>query len=189
MFKIAGHAQKWPTIAAKIITSAGSIHHVMWCFLAKIWPKNAKIYLSTWRPRTFKTSTLASRDVKISSQISGSNLQKVFTLGDGFWLPITKKHFAKIVGAFVILYQNYKRITLQRKFSKFLGLFPCKKGHASGSIIAKKVFWWNYFCSYYWNIFFVRNFAIITEMITKENVPKDLFCNISLEHNTCVLIL
>ena len=29
----------------------------MWSFPAKIWPKNAKNYLSTWRPRTFKTST------------------------------------------------------------------------------------------------------------------------------------
>ena len=37
---------------------------------------------------------------------------------------------------------NYKRITLQ---SKFLGLFPCKKRHASGSNIAKKFFWWNIF--------------------------------------------
>ena len=31
---------------------------------------------------------LASRDVIISSQICGSNLQRVFTLGDGCWLPI-----------------------------------------------------------------------------------------------------
>ena len=31
---------------------------------------------------------LASRDVIISSQICGSNSQKVFTLGDGCWLPI-----------------------------------------------------------------------------------------------------
>ena len=75
-------------IPYRVLLSAGSIHQVMWSFLAKLWPKNAKIYLSTWRPRTFKTSTLASRDVKIPSQICGSNLQKVFTLGDGCWLPI-----------------------------------------------------------------------------------------------------
>ena len=31
---------------------------------------------------------LASRDVIISSQICVSKLQRVFTLGDGCWLPI-----------------------------------------------------------------------------------------------------
>ena len=35
-----------------------------------------------------RQALLASRDVIISSQICGSNLQKVFTLGDGCWLPI-----------------------------------------------------------------------------------------------------
>ena len=60
----------------------------MWSFPAKIWQKNAKNDLSTWRPRTFKQALLASCDVIISSQICGSNLQKVFTLGDGCWLPI-----------------------------------------------------------------------------------------------------
>ena len=34
-----------------------------------------------------KQALLASRDVIISSQICASNLQKVFTLGDGCWLP------------------------------------------------------------------------------------------------------
>ena len=34
-----------------------------------------------------KQALLASRDVIISSQICGSNMQKVFTLGDGCWLP------------------------------------------------------------------------------------------------------
>ena len=33
-----------------------------------------------------KQALLASRDVIISSQICGSNLQEVFTLGDGCWL-------------------------------------------------------------------------------------------------------
>ena len=36
-----------------------------------------------------KQALLASRDVIISSRICGSNLQKVFTLGDGCWLPIS----------------------------------------------------------------------------------------------------
>ena len=45
-------------LSAVNLLRIGSIHHVMWSFLAKIWPKNAKNYLSTWRPRTFKTSTL-----------------------------------------------------------------------------------------------------------------------------------
>ena len=35
-----------------------------------------------------KQALLASRDAIISSQICGSNLQKVFTLGDGCWLPM-----------------------------------------------------------------------------------------------------
>ena len=35
-----------------------------------------------------KQALLASRDVIISSQICGSKLQRVFTLGDGCWLPI-----------------------------------------------------------------------------------------------------
>ena len=35
-----------------------------------------------------KQALLASRDVIISDQIRGSKLQRVFTLGDGCWLPI-----------------------------------------------------------------------------------------------------
>ena len=35
-----------------------------------------------------KQALLASRDVIISSQICVSKLQRVFTLGDGCWLPI-----------------------------------------------------------------------------------------------------
>ena len=35
-----------------------------------------------------KQALWASRNVIISSQICGSNLQKVFTLGDGCWLPM-----------------------------------------------------------------------------------------------------
>ena len=63
--------------------------------LAKKFPKI--IYLhDVLEP--LKQALLASRDVIISSQICGSNLQKVFTLGDRCWLPIgvaqTKAHFS-----------------------------------------------------------------------------------------------
>ena len=66
----------------------------------------------------------------------------------------------KYFGA-ILFCNNYKRITLQ---SKFLGLFSCKTGPASGSNITKKIFWWNYSCDnnkeYY-----------------KRNCSKELFCN------------
>ena len=39
-----------------------------------------------WEP--LKQVLWASRDVIISSQICGSNVQRFFTLGDGCWLPI-----------------------------------------------------------------------------------------------------
>ena len=45
-----------------------------------------------------KQALLASRDVIISSQIRGSNLQKVFTLGDGCWLPIYRKPLGALTG-------------------------------------------------------------------------------------------
>ena len=41
-----------------------------------------------------KTSTLASRDVTISSQNFGSKCQRVFALGDGCWLPHNILHNA-----------------------------------------------------------------------------------------------
>ena len=40
------------------LESAGSIHHVMWFFPYKSWPKNTKTYHITWRPWAFKTNTL-----------------------------------------------------------------------------------------------------------------------------------
>ena len=40
-----------------------------------------------WEP--LKQALLASRDVIISSQICVSKLQRVFTLGDGCWLPMS----------------------------------------------------------------------------------------------------
>ena len=53
---------------------------------------------------------------------------------------ITKKLFTKKMFWSNSFCKNYKRVTLQ---SKVLGLFSCKKGHASGSNITKKIFWWN----------------------------------------------
>ena len=57
--------------------------------------------------------------------------------------------------------QKLQRITLQRKF---LGLFSCKKGHASGSNITKKIFGSNYVCNNYKN-----DYKLICS--------KELFCN------------
>ena len=48
--------------------------------------------------------------------------------------------------------------------AKFLGLFSCKKGPASGSNITKKIFWWNYFCNNYKDYY-------------KRICSKELFCN------------
>ena len=59
--------------------------------------------------------------------------------------------------------KSYKIITLQ---SQFLGLLSCKRGHASGSNITKKIFRWNSFCNNY-------------KMITKENIPRNYFAMIS----------
>ena len=76
------------------LKSAGSIHHVMWSFPAKIWPNIAKTYHITWRPcwllEPLKQVLSASRDVIISGQIYGSKLERVFTLGDGCWLPMKR---------------------------------------------------------------------------------------------------
>ena len=59
-----------------------------------------------------------------------------------------------------LICKNYKRITLQK--AKFLACF-LQKGHASGSNITKKIFWWNYFCN---NYNFLQN-----------RYSKELFCN------------
>ena len=62
---------------------------ITWCDL--FWPnfgqKMPKIISLHDVLEPLKQALLASRDVIISSQICGSNLQKVFTLGDGCWLP------------------------------------------------------------------------------------------------------
>ena len=43
----------------------------------------------------------------------------------------------------VIKFVNFQKRTLQ---SRFLGEFPRRKGHTSGSHITKKIFWQNHFC-------------------------------------------
>ena len=48
-----GYVEIW-----SIVSDTESIHHVMWSFLAKIWPKNPQKHHITWRPWAFKTSTV-----------------------------------------------------------------------------------------------------------------------------------
>ena len=62
---------------------------ITWCdlFWPKFGQKMPKIISLHDVLEPLKQALLASRDVIISSQICGSNLQKVFTLGDGCWLP------------------------------------------------------------------------------------------------------
>ena len=55
---------------------------ITWCDLS--WPKIISLH-DVLEP--LKQALLASRDVILSSQICGSKLPKVFTLGDGCWLP------------------------------------------------------------------------------------------------------
>ena len=61
------------------VHSAGSIHHVIWYFLAKNWQKNAKNCLSifgiTWCDHLAKFAAQSCRGF--------------FTLGEGCWLPIS----------------------------------------------------------------------------------------------------
>ena len=63
---------------------------IMWCdlFWPKFGQKMPKIISLHDVLEPLKQALSASRDVIISSQICGSNLQKVFTLGDGCWLPV-----------------------------------------------------------------------------------------------------
>ena len=49
--------------------SAASIHHVMWSFLAKIWPKTPKMITSHDILEPLKQALWAARDVIISGQI------------------------------------------------------------------------------------------------------------------------
>ena len=77
-------------------------------------------------------------------------------------------------------YKNYETISLQ---SKFLRMFSCKQGQTSGSNIAKKMFWWNSFCSNFKDCYkincsneiFRNNFGqdgicLVTDFLTK-NAP------------------
>ena len=63
---------------------------ITWCdlFWPKFGQKMPKIISLHDVLEPSKQALLASRDVIISSQICGLKLQKVFTLGDGCWLPI-----------------------------------------------------------------------------------------------------
>ena len=63
---------------------------ITWCdlFWPKFGQKMPKIISLHDVLEPLKQALLASRDVIISSRICGSNLRKVFTLGDGCWLPI-----------------------------------------------------------------------------------------------------
>ena len=76
-----------PALALEPKPSAARIHHVVWSFPAKFWPKKPEISSvhAVWEP--LKQALLASRDVIISSQICVSKLQRFLTLGDGCWLP------------------------------------------------------------------------------------------------------
>ena len=70
--------------------SAGRIHHVMRCFSAENCREKRQKVISVHdvlEPLKLLQALLASRDVMTSSQIFGSKLQRVFTLGDGWWLP------------------------------------------------------------------------------------------------------
>ena len=62
---------------------------ITWCDLFRpiFGQKMPKIITSHDVLEPFKQVLSASRDVIISGQICGSKLQKVFTLGDGCWLP------------------------------------------------------------------------------------------------------
>ena len=64
------------------------MHHVMRCFSAEKVEKYVNTYYKHDVLEPAKQALLASRDVIISSQNSGSKWQRVFfTLGDGCWLP------------------------------------------------------------------------------------------------------
>ena len=71
---------------------AGRIHQFFWPKFAKQTPE-----LITSRDvlQPLRQALLALRDAAISSQICSSKLQRVFTLGDGCWLPIIFPEKAK----------------------------------------------------------------------------------------------
>ena len=111
-FKVIGTSDsvfKWLEIPGDFIRQEASI---TWCdlFWPKFGQKMPKIISLHDVLEPLKQALLASRDVIISSQICGSNLQKVFTLGDGCWLPI---HVDQVANLRVIDHQEfYRRIDL-----------------------------------------------------------------------------
>ena len=66
-----------------------------------------------------KQALLASRDVIISSQICGSKLQKVFTLGDRCWLPNTPPICIAIHLPFVSQYFWCPKALREGKFCQY----------------------------------------------------------------------
>ena len=91
---------------------------ITWCDL--FWPKFAKkmpkIISLHDVLEPLKQALLASRDVNISSQICGSKLQKVFTLGDGCWLP-TIYWFTYPICTFWFLGQSWYLMQSEPKWS------------------------------------------------------------------------
>ena len=65
-------------------------------------PKTLKIITSHDVLQPLKQALWASRDVIISGQICGSKLQRVFTSGDGCWLPITTQAFLHQLGGLIV---------------------------------------------------------------------------------------
>ena len=63
----------------------------MWSFLVNIRPKETKIITSHDVLEPLKQTSLASRDVIVSGQMSF-----FFTLGDGYWLPMLVFHYCCI---------------------------------------------------------------------------------------------
>ena len=78
---------------------------ITWCDLSR--PRNtqrkARCDRITWRLEPLREALLASGDVIISSQIWGSELQRVFTLDDGCRLPIDLWHALDGTGVYGLL--------------------------------------------------------------------------------------
>ena len=87
-------------LRVRLQDSAGRIHHMMRCFSAKNARKTPEILTNmTDVLEPLKQALLASRDVKIPSHIFGLKLKRVFTLGDGCWLPLVGPYCAILLRA------------------------------------------------------------------------------------------
>ena len=76
---------------------------------------------------------LASRDVMISGLIFGSKLQRVFTLGDGCWLPKKKGTLEAIFRPFLNLSKG-QRARLERSLTRRDSLWPLRQEAQFGSL-------------------------------------------------------